>query len=175
MRELVNLIQNYQQTNDNMAFKMICDKVKLLMLRYLKKIPIQYQEDMQQEFYIVLYTTIIRFKIDNGKDEKNNKQFLKILQLKFQYKIADFYKDYKKEQILMELYLKKMINEKRFNKDLEDILLQKGLSKKEIQFIMEFIENEQIINQTKVARKLKVSQQTVSRKIKEIKEKYKKK
>ena len=56
--------------------------------------------------------------------------------------------------------------------DLEDYLYSHGLSKEEVEFILCFIENSEILTQEKVAAKLNISRQKVSRILKKIKEKF---
>ena len=54
----------------------------------------------------------------------------------------------------------------------QDYLYSHGLSKEEVEFILCFIENSEILTQEKVAAKLNISRQKVSRILKKIKEKF---
>ena len=97
---------------------------------------------------------------------------------KYKYLVADFYRNnrkYLEKEIKcsnIDHYSKSLISKEKFS--LEEVLKCHDFLDSEIEFLSLFIEDERLLTQKEVARKLGISQQTISRKFNEIVKKYRK-
>ncbi len=125
--------------------------------------------------YIVLNNLFMKFNAQN--------QFISILKKRFSSIIAGFYR--KNSNYLtfeMKILNRKDENGKERLEEIEapvlhpsSILDQYGFTEEELSFLKLFIDNHRILTQQEVSIKLDVTQQYVSKKLKEIKKKYQKK
>ena len=89
-------------------------------------------------------------------------QFKKYLKRNLCYVIKEFYRNNYVFLVNVDDLIEWLeIKDEKF--DLEDYLYSHGLSKEEVEFILCFIENSEILTQEKVAAKLNISRQKVSR------------
>ena len=127
---------------------------------------------LNNEFYESFIKTFIKFNFRN--------QFFYLLEKRFDTVIAGFYRknaDYfSKEQAILnretdegDEYID-LIPDSTQNK----ISFEKlGIAKKDIEFLNLFIDGDKVYSQTEVAKRLGTSQQYISKRIREIRDKYK--
>ena len=100
----------------------------------------------------------------------NENQFRKYINLLCKNKVIDFIRKEKQENIIS---LNSLVNENTEllelikEKEIKDIKIQ--YSSKDLEFLNNFIEDNRILTQKEVAKKLGISQQAVSKKLKKIK------
>ncbi len=127
---------------------------------------------LNNEFYESFIKTFIKFNFRN--------QFFYLLEKRFDTVIAGFYRknaDYfSKEQVILnretdegDEYIDLIPNSTQNKISFEKL----GMSKKDIEFLNLFIDGDKVYSQTEVAKRLGTSQQYISKRIREIRDKYK--
>ncbi|HAR47370.1 MAG TPA: hypothetical protein DCX39_05295 [Firmicutes bacterium] len=175
MVKLVQLLVEYQENKSEDAFNEILKMVESIIYFASLKVRKDYQEDLRQECCLKLLESILDFEIKGENEEVIEMQFKKYLKRNLCYVIKEFYRNNYVFLVNVNVNVDDLIewleikNEKF---DLEDYLYSHGLSKEEVEFILCFIENSEILTQEKVAAKLNISRQKVSRILKKIKEKF---
>ena len=121
----------------------------------------------------------IKFKSDFAKFNFRN-QFFNLLEKRFETVLAAFYRNnmdyFTKEQTILNRFTEEgdeyidLISDNSPKK----INFEKlGISKKDIEFLNLFIDGDKVYSQTEVAKMLGTSQQYISKRIREIRSKYK--
>lgn len=125
--------------------------------------------------YLVLNNLFMKFNVQN--------QFISILQKRYSSIIASFYrKNANYITLEMKILNRKDENGKERIEEIEapivkpiHLLEQYGFSEEELIFLNLFIDKHRLLTQKEVSEKLNVTQQYVSKKLREIKKKYQKK
>ncbi len=174
MKQLMELVITYQKNKSEKVLEEIFELIEPLMKKYAYKVKESYQEDMMQEMKMKTYETLCTFQVISKPFCQN--QLLGLLEMKFKYVIAKFYRTYgevlKRERSMekVESYLTS------FDPpviELKEILSNKNVSSSEIQFLDKFIVDGKLLTQAEVAKELGISQQKVSRLWNSVKRKYK--
>ena len=196
MNKLIKSIIKYQQTKENDTFNKIIKDINYIINKNLKKLDKEYKDDLKQEILMSIFKVVNNFKIktlntdlsyiDNFKEKYKNvtnynmeeeynlfcneNQFRKYIEVLCKNKVIDFIRKEKHENVIS---LNNLVDEKN---ELLDIIKDEKIKEKEItfssknlEFLNHFIENDRILTQKEVAKKLGISQQAVSKKIKKIK------
>lgn len=202
MNKLIKNIIKYQQTKDNDTFNKIIKDINYIINKHLKKLEKNNKDDLKQEILMSIFKVVNNFKIktlnadlsyiDNFKEKYKNEtnynfeeeynlfcnenQFRKYIDLLCKNKVIDFIRKEKQENIIS---LNRLVDE---NTELLELIKEKEIkdikilySSKDLEFLNNFIEENRILTQKEVAKKLGTSQQVISYKIKKIKEKLKNK
>ena len=189
MNELIKDIEKYQKENKNVYFLKIynrLDKIISYKIQLVKD-----KEDVKQLIYLNIILFIRKFKIkeietkDNYdkfiKENKekncnlknefkyycNEKQFLKYFNKIIDTTIKKYYRDNKKHTNNLSINDNIDISSTS-NVSLKDIFL-----KKDYEFLFNFIENDTLLTEQEVAKKLGITQQAVNKRKKKIWKKYK--
>lgn len=189
MNELIKDIEKYQKENKNVYFLKIynrLDKIISYKIQLVKD-----KEDVKQLIYLNIILFIRKFKIkeietkDNYdkfiKENKekncnlknefkyycNEKQFLKYFNKIIDTTIKKYYRDNKKHTNNLSINDNIDISNTS-NVSLKDIFL-----KKDYEFLFNFIENDTLLTEQEVAKKLGITQQAVNKRKKKICKKYK--
>ncbi len=189
MNELIKDIEKYQKENKNVYFLKIynrLDKIISYKIQLVKD-----KEDVKQLIYLNIILFIRKFKIkeietkDNYdkfiKENKekncnlknefkyycNEKQFLKYFNKIIDTTIKKYYRDNKKHTNNLSINDNIDISSTS-NVSLKDIFL-----KKDYEFLFNFIENDTLLTEQEVAKKLGITQQAVNKRKKKICKKYK--
>ena len=202
MNKLIKNIIKYQQTKENDTFNKIIKDINYIINKHLKKLEKNNKEDLKQEILMSIFKVVNNFKIktlnadlsyiDNFKEKYKNEtnynfeeeynlfcnenQFRKYIDLLCKNKVIDFIRKEKQENIIS---LNSLVNENTEllelikEKEIKDIKIQ--YSSKDLEFLNNFIEENRILTQKEVAKKLGTSQQVISYKINKIKKKIKNK
>ena len=196
MNKLIKNIIKYQQTKENDTFNKIIKDINYIINKNLKKLDKEYKDDLKQEILMSIFKVVNNFKIktlntdlsyiDNFKEKYKNvtnynmeeeynlfcneNQFRKYIDILCKNKVIDFIRKEKHENVIS---LNNLVDEKN---ELLDMIKDEKIKEKEItfssknlEFLNHFIENDRILTQKEVAKKLGISQQAVSKKIKKIK------
>lgn len=196
MNKLIKSIIKYQQTKDDDTFNKIIKDINYIINKNLKKLDKEYKDDLKQEILMSIFKVVNNFKIktlntdlsyiDNFKEKYKNltnynmeeeynlfcneNQFRKYIDILCKNKVIDFIRKEKHENVIS---LNNLVDE---NNELLDMIKDEKIKEKEItfssknlEFLNHFIENDRILTQKEVAKKLGISQQTVSKKLKKIK------
>lgn len=196
MNKLIKSIIKYQQTKDDDTFNKIIKDINYIINKNLKKLDKEYKDDLKQEILMSIFKVVNNFKIktlntdlsyiDNFKEKYKNvtnynmeeeynlfcneNQFRKYIDILCKNKVIDFIRKEKHENVIS---LNNLVDEKN---ELLDMIKDEKIKEKEItfssknlEFLSNFIENDRILTQKEVAKKLGISQQAVSKKIKKIK------
>lgn len=202
MNKLIKNIIRYQQTKKNDTFNKIIKDINYIINKNLKKLDKEYKDDLKQEILMSIFKVVNNFKIknlnadlsyiDNFKEKYKNEtnynfeeeynlfcnenQFRKYINILCKNKVIDFIRKEKQENIIS---LNRLVDE---NTELLELIKEKEIkdikilySSKDLEFLNNFIEENRILTQKEVAKKLGTSQQVISYKIKKIKEKLKNK
>lgn len=200
MNKLIKSIIKYQQTKDDDTFNKIIKDINYIINKNLKKLDKEYKDDLKQEILMSIFKVVNNFKIktlntdlsyiDNFKEKYKNvtnynmeeeynlfcneNQFRKYIEVLCKNKVIDFIRKEKHENVIS---LNNLVDEKN---ELIDMIKDEKIKEKEItfssknlEFLNHFIENDRILTQKEVAKKLGISQQAVSKKIKKIKKFFK--
>ena len=196
MNKLIKNIIKYQQTKENDTFNKIIKDINNIINKHLKNLEKNNKDDLKQEILMSIFKVVNNFKIktlnadlsyiDNFKEKYKNEtnynfeeeynlfcnenQFRKYIDLLCKNKVIDFIRKEKQENIIS---LNKLVDE---NTELLELIKEKEIkdikilySSKDLEFLNNFIEENRILTQKEVAKKLCVSQQAVSKKLKKIK------
>lgn len=196
MNKLIKSIIKYQQTKDDDTFNKIIKDINYIINKNLKKLDKEYKDDLKQEILMSIFKVVNNFKIktlntdlsyiDNFKEKYKNltnynmeeeynlfcneNQFRKYIDILCKNKVIDFIRKEKHENVIS---LNNLVDE---NNELLDMIKDEKIKEKEIifssknlEFLNHFIENDRILTQKEVAKKLGISQQAVSKKLKKIK------
>ncbi len=183
MENLMELVIRFKKTRSEIILAEIFEIIKSMMWKYIHRINQFYKEDFMQELFIKTYEIIVKFEIqinpfDSASIIRNQKQLIYLLKSKYKYLVADFYRnnrEYFEKEIKcsnIDHYSKSLISKEKLS--LEEVLKCHDFLDSEIEFLSLFIEDERLLTQKEVARKLGISQQTISRKFNEIVKKYRK-
>lgn len=189
MNELIKDIEKYQKENKEVYFLKIynrLDKIISYKLQLVKD-----KEDVKQLIYLNIILFIRKFKIkeietkDNYdkfiKENKekncnlknefkyycNEKQFLKYFNKIIDTTIKKYYRDNKKHKNNLS------INDNIDISSTSNISLKDIFLKKDYEFLFNFIENDTLLTEQEVAKKLGITQQAVNKRKKKICKKYK--
>ena len=195
MNKLIKNIIKYQQTKENDTFNKIIKDINYIINKHLKNLEKNNKDDLKQEILMSIFKVVKNFKIktlnadlsyiDNFKEKYKNEtnynfeeeynlfcnenQFRKYIDLLCKNKVIDFIRKEKQENIIS---LNKLVDE---NTELLELIKEKEIkdikilySSKDLEFLNNFIEENRILTQKEVAKKLCVSQQAVSKKLKKI-------
>ena len=190
MNKLIKDIEKYQKENKEVYFLKIynrLDKIISYKLQLVKD-----KEDVKQLIYLNIILFIRKFKIKEIETKNNYDKFIKEIKdkncnlkkefkyycnekqfLKYFNKIIDttikkYYRDNKKYTNNLSINDNIDISSTS-NVSLEDIFL-----KKDYEFLSNFIENDTLLTEQEVAKKLGVTQQAINKHKKKIYKKYKK-
>lgn len=196
MNKLIKNIIKYQQTKENDTFNKIIKDINYIINKNLKNLDKEYKDDLKQEILMSIFKVVNNFKIktlntdlsyiDNFKEKYKNvtnynmeeeynlfcneNQFRKYIEVLCKNEVIDFIRKEKHENVIS---LNNLVDEKN---ELLDMIKDEKIKEKEItfssknlEFLNHFIENDRILTQKEVAKKLGISQQAVSKKIKKIK------
>lgn len=202
MNKLIKNIIKYQQTKENDTFNKIIKDINYIINKHLKKLEKNNKDDLKQEILMSIFKVVNNFKIktlnadlsyiDNFKEKYKNEtnynfeeeynlfcnenQFRKYIDLLCKNKVIDFIRKEKQENIIS---LNRLVDE---NTELLELIKEKEIkdikilySSKDLEFLNNFIEENRILTQKEVAKKLGTSQQVISYKINKIKKKLKNK
>lgn len=192
MNTIIKLVIDYQKTNDEKTFDRLLKVFDNLINKYVKLSKNKDFEDIKQELIMVLYKIIKHFKIKNHEisqfylekfktkyqitkfDYKefnlfcNENEFLKYVEVSFRNHLISYYRKQTKEECI------------EFVEDLEDYPdiisyedIKFELNQQEMAFLSLFIENNHLLTEKEVAKKLGISQQAVSKRKNKIIKKYK--
>ena len=202
MNKLIKNIIKYQQTKENDTFNKIIKDINYIINKHLKKLEKNNKDDLKQEILMSIFKVVNNFKIktlnadlsyiDNFKEKYKNEtnynfeeeynlfcnenQFRKYIDLLCKNKVIDFIRKEKQENIIS---LNRLVDE---NTELLELIKEKEIkdikilySSKDLEFLNNFIEENRILTQKEVEKKLGTSQQVISYKINKIKKKLKNK
>lgn len=175
MVKLVKLLVEYKENKSEEAFNEILKEVESIISFASLKVRKDYQDDLRQECYLRLLKSILEFEIKEIDEVIIEMQFKKYLKRNICYVVKYFYRNNYVYLVNVSIDIDELIgwleiNDEKF--DLEDYLYSHRLNKEEVEFVLGFIEDGEILSQEKVAAKLNISRQKVSRILKRIKEKY---
>lgn len=171
MESIIELLKAYKINNTDLIFNKLIEKTKFLAFKHLIKVHEFYREDLYQELLYGLFQVVREFKLNNQKNELDNQRmFLAFLDKKFTYICKDFLrKTYKNHCINIDgLYENRILNEYEVKN-----LLQEYISDiNDLMFLESFIEGNELLSEREVGKKLKISQQAVNKRKKQLHLKY---